>query len=113
MIRWKYVIAAMVFLIALCQTAFVIKYAHAFEIEGSRRVPFQVPRDVNLRDAQPVRVRIFAVEDIYKYTEHTVGNTQCYYEKRAIETIDNRNFLSKLINPGGGSVYENQYNCCC
>ena len=51
-----------VFAVLLSQTGFLNKNVQAFEVEGSRRVPIQVPRDVNLRDAQPVRVRIVAVE---------------------------------------------------
>jgi hypothetical protein len=40
------------------------------------------------------------------------GKNKCYYEKIAVETIDSRGFLTKLINPStGGTVYENQYNC--
>ena len=101
-----------VFAVLLSQTGFLNKNVQAFEVEGSRRVPIQVPRDVNLRDAQPVRVRIVAVEEAYKEKQHRVGNTQCYYEKRVVETTDNRGFLTKLINPSrGGPVYENQYNC--
>jgi hypothetical protein len=107
-IIFRYTVAVLVFLIVTCSA---VKITWGFEVEGSNRVPFKVQRDVNLRDAQPVRVRIVAVEDAYKHTEHTSGSTQCYHEKRAIETIDNRNFISKLINPGGGAVYENQYNC--
>jgi hypothetical protein len=101
-----------VFAVLLSQTGFLNKNVQAFEVEGSRRVPIQVSRDVNLRDAQPVRVRIVAVEEAYKEKQHRVGNTQCYYEKRVVETTDNRGFLTKLINPSrGGPVYENQYNC--
>jgi len=101
-----------VFAVLLLQTGFLNKNVQAFEVEGSRRVPIQVPRDVNLRDAQPVRVRIVAVEEAYEEKQHRVGNTQCYYEKRVVETTDNRGFLTKLINPSrGGPVYENQYNC--
>ena len=107
-IIFRYTVAVLVFLIVVCSA---VKITWGFEVEGSNRVPFKVQRDVNLRDAQPVRVRIVAIEDAYKHTEHTVGNTQCYYERRVVETIDNRNFIAKLINPGGGPVYENQYNC--
>jgi len=109
---FKIIFAVVVFVVFVTQTAFTVRYAHGFEVEGSRRVPIQVPRDVNLRDAQPVRVRIVAVEKAYEERQHTVGNTKCYYEKRVVETTDNRGFLTKLINPSqGGKVYENQYNC--
>ena len=108
----KVIIVTAVFVIVLSQTAFTIKYAHGFEVSGSSRIPFKVQRDLNLRDAQPVRVRIVAIEEAYKERQHTVGTDKCYYEKRVVETIDNRGFLTKLINPStGGIVYENQYNC--
>ena len=108
----KVIIITAVFVIVLSQTAFTIKYAHGFEVSGSSRVPFKVQRDLNLRDAQPVKVRIVAVEKAYKENQATVGNKKCYYERRAVETIDRRGFLTKLINPSqGGIVYENQYNC--
>jgi hypothetical protein len=109
---FRIIVVTTVFVIILSQTAFTLKYAHGFEVSGSSRVPFKVQRDVNLRDAQPVRVRIVAVEEAYEEKQHRVGNTQCYYEKRVVETTDNRGFLTKLINPSrGGPVYENQYNC--
>jgi len=110
---FKVIFPVIVFAIALSQTAFTIKYAHGFEVPGSSRVPFQVPRDLNLRDAQPVRVRIVAIEEAYEESQVTMaGPNKCYYEKIAVETIDTRGFVAKLINPStGGTVYENQYNC--
>ena len=110
---FKIIFAIVVFVVFLTQTAFTVKYAHGFEVQGSRRVPVQVPRDLNLRDAQPVRVRIVAIEDAYTERQETfAGPNKCYYEKIAVETIDNRGFVAKLINPStGGTVYENQYNC--
>jgi|TARA_R110000803_G_scaffold77658_2_gene142505 hypothetical protein len=109
---FKIIFAVVVFVVFLTQTAFTVRYAHGFEVSGSNRVPVQVPRDVNLRDAQPVRVRIVAVEEAYEERQETYGTDKCYYEKRAVETIDTRGFLTKLINPStGGTVYENQYNC--
>jgi hypothetical protein len=110
---FRIIVVATVFVIVLSQTAFTLKYAHGFEVSGSSRVPFKVQRDVNLRDAQPVRVRIVAVEEAYTEKQGTMaGKNKCYYEKIAVETIDSRGFLTKLINPStGGTVYENQYNC--
>ena len=40
--------------------------ANAFEVEGSTRVPIYVPRNLDLKDKQNVRVRIVKVEDYYK-----------------------------------------------
>jgi hypothetical protein len=110
---FKIIFAVVVFVVFLTQTAFTVRYAHGFEVQGSRRVPVQVPRDLNLRDAQPVSVRIVAVEEAYEERHITMAdNNKCYYEKIAVETIDNRGFVAKLINPStGGTVYENQYNC--
>ena len=110
---FKIIFAIVVFVVFLTQTAFTVKYAHGFEVQGSLRVPIQVPRDLNLRDAQPVRVRIVAIEDAYTERQETFeGPDKCYYEKMAVETIDSRGFLAKMINPStGGTVYENQYNC--
>ena len=110
---FRIIVVTTVFVIVLSQTAFTLKYAHGFEVSGSSRVPFKVQRDVNLRDAQPVRVRIVAVEEAYTEKQGTMaGKNKCYYEKIAVETIDSRGFLAKMINPStGGTVYENQYNC--
>ena len=86
--------------------------ANAFEVEGSTRVPTYVPRNLDLRDKQSVRVRIVKVEDYYKKTEKLSGATTCRYETHVYQPTDNRGWLSMLINPRSqNGVREQQYNC--
>jgi hypothetical protein len=54
---FKIIFAVVVFVVFLTQTAFTVRYAHGFEVQGSLRVPIQVPRDLNLRDAQPLLLK--------------------------------------------------------
>ena len=100
----------LVTLVLTSQTAFTISYG--FEVSGSKRVPILVPRDQNLRDAQPVQARIISVDEAFEH--HNIVQAaphKCFYEREAINPTDSRNWLTKIINPRGPVHYETHRNC--
>ena len=100
----------LVTLILTAQTAFTVSYG--FEVSGSKRVPTQVPRDQNLRDPQPYQARILNIERAYEHsTNMQATQPKCFYERAAINPDDNRNWLTKVLNPRGPVQYEDQRNC--
>ena len=95
MILKRTILFALVTLMLTAQTAYTVSYG--FEVSGSRRVPTYVPRDLNLRDPQPVRTRIIKIEEAY--------------EREAINQDDNRNIFKKIFNPRGSVKYVTKHNC--
>jgi hypothetical protein len=104
------ILFALVTLMFTAQTVFTVSYG--FEVSGSKRVPTYVPRDQNLRDPQPVRARIINIERADECESISqAAPPKCYYEREAINPIDNRNFIEKILNPRGPVHYETHRNC--
>jgi hypothetical protein len=97
----------MVFLAAM----FTVNTSYSFEVQGSYRVPWQVPKNQNLRDPQPVRVPIISVEEKYETVLERMGDLKCQQEWVQNNPVDYRNFLTQWLFPSTNNYYEPQYNC--